>query len=100
MSLEGAEAVMSDAPTEKPLTERIYDAYSQCSHPTYRMALKHAFDELWCAIEAFHEDPTDEELIHLNGMWAHSTRILAGTPPEAGTPDPTSGDAEPARLAA
>lgn len=99
MSLEGAEAVMSDA-TEKSLPERLFEAYAQCSHPTYRIALKHSYDSVWSGIEEFHEGPTDANLIWLNGLWAHATRVLKGTPPEAGTPDPTSGDAEPARLAA
>jgi hypothetical protein len=95
MSLE--EAVMAAA---KPLPQLIYVAYSECSNPTYRLALKRVYDDLWCAIEEFYEDPTDEALIYLNGIWAHGARILKGTPPEAGTPDPTSGDNEPARLAA
>jgi hypothetical protein len=99
MSLEGADAVVKP-PAEPGLLARIYDAYSVCSNPMYRSALKGAYDTLWCSIQDFTEDPTDEALINLNGLWAHGTRILAGTPPEAGTPDPTSGDAEPARLAA
>ena len=85
---------------EHPLPQRIYDAYSFCSNQEYRRALKGAYDDLWAAICNFYEHPSEDTLITLNGLWALGERILAGTPPEAGTPDPTSGSTEPARLAA
>lgn len=83
----------------KSLLERMTDAYALCSNQPYRHYLKNIIDDLWIEIEDFHKEPTDIALRDLNGLWALAERVLAACPPE-GTPDPVSGDNEPARLAA
>jgi len=81
------------------ILKQLRDAAMQCSNVDYRSLLRGAADLLETHITVFSRDPTANNLIGVNGAWSYSSRILANVPPEA-PPAPTSGDTEPARLAA
>ena len=75
------------------------EAAKQCSNLEYKKSLVDAGDRLHEAQLGFQLTGTTEAMTLLNCEWAYAVRVLKGIPPEA-SPDPFSGDVEPARLAA
>lgn len=84
---------------DRPLVWRLREAARLCSNMPYAAALRDIADRLNLAIADFWQNQNAEAMRAMNGIWGNADRILKNTPPE-GTPDPTSGDVEPARLAA
>lgn len=78
---------------------KLRSAAQEVSDVTYRAAMRQGADELFTAVDALHQMPTDENMRTLQGCWAVAHRLLKNIPPE-GTPAPLSGAPEPARLAA
>ncbi len=76
------------------------DTAKLCSNEEWRTVLRAAADNLECDIEHFAAFPTADALIAVNGSWALAGRIQALVPAEGDPQPPSSGDIEPARLAA
>jgi hypothetical protein len=75
------------------------EAARRCSNIDYRATMRSALASCMAHAEQFRHSPSTDNLMRLNGAWAHATRVFKNVPPEA-TPAPTSGWTEPARLAA
>ena len=75
------------------------DAAMACSNVDYRALVRRTADILDATLTRLHMDPTEENMIAVNGAWASAARALKNIPPEA-DPNPVGGDTEPARLAA
>lgn len=90
---------MSEDNEEKTLVWRLREAARLCSNAPYAAALRGAAEKVQRALDHLYSVENCEAMRTLNGVWGNAERILKNTPPE-GTPDPTSGDVTPARLAA
>lgn len=75
------------------------DAAMKCSNVEYRNVVRMSADILDAALTRLNSDPTEANMIALNGAWSCAAKILKNIPPEA-DPSPVGGWTEPARLAA
>jgi hypothetical protein len=72
---------------------RLNEARRLCSSQKHKEALMVAASNLAGAIHRFSESHTEENMIALNGAWAHAANLLKSIPPE-GAPAPLSGAPE------
>ena len=79
--------------------DKIRVAAMNCTNVNYRFALHNAADEVSGRLHVVAADPTEANMIDLNGAWAKAAALMRGVPPE-GTHDPFSGSTEPTKLAA
>lgn len=77
---------------------RLNEAARTCSDPILKDTLKQTAVSLTGAAKRLANDPTEDNMIALNGLWGFSHRILKRA--EQPDPAPTGGHTEPARLAA
>lgn len=78
------------------------DAAKQCSNLQYRELLKTAADRIQFRLDQIFHEPTQENMVTLNGAWARAVAVLRDVPPEAEPTPPVSSAAEvmPMRMAA
>ena len=60
----------------------LYNARQACSNANMRFALSCAYAKVRNAMDAFSNNPTDDTLRHLNGVWISAHRLLANVAPE------------------
>jgi hypothetical protein len=77
---------------------KLREAAAECSNIDYRAMLRGQADQVQRLILMLQNNPTEETMRALNGVWALAERSYKNLPPE-GTPAPLSGAPEPARLA-
>lgn len=68
-----------------------------CSKPELRELLRKVADEFQVAMRQAYENPTEHNLMVLNGAFIHAYRVLKNVPPEA---QPTPPVTEEMKLAA
>lgn len=65
----------------------------QCSNVDYRRALQLAADEISGRLTILQNEPTQDNMVALNGAWANAARMLREIP-HGGAPDPMGGKME------
>jgi hypothetical protein len=74
------------------------EAARRCSNKDYQATMRRAIADYIGALERLSQSPNAENMMTLNGSWAHAKRVLDNTPPEA-PPAPNAGAPEAPMLA-